>query len=130
MGSRLPLAYARKTGANLLTAGALDAARARASAPEPHQRFDHQRLWTDLLWSPTMAFHLFGDLAADLRLADRAVHAWWPQAPGTLRDVRFRYSDLLTDRSTFAPMTIEELLDAGALPPKTATGLRERYIVS
>lgn len=92
VGSRLPLAYARKTGANFLTAGALNAARARASAPEPHQRFDHQRLWTDLLWSPTMAFHLFGDLAADLRLADRAVHAWWPQAPGTLRDVRFAHS--------------------------------------
>jgi len=92
VGSRLPLAYARETGANFLTAGALEAAKARTSIIEPHQSFDHQRLWADLLWSPTMAFNLFGDLAADLELADRAVHAWWPDAPGTVSDVRFAHS--------------------------------------
>src|SRR6266540_2288679 len=198
VGSRLPLAYAQETGANFLTAGALAAARARASNPEPHQRFDHQRLWADLLWSPTLAFNLFGDLAADLSLADRAMHAWWPGAPGTVSEIRFahspgrplqrtiarragiftrggidaadrtdllvtslehllllsmlqhksgrwswgryvvvhpadnsdltdvctRYAELLTDSSTFAAATIEELLDAGALPSK----LGERYI--
>ena len=91
-GSRLPLDYARETGANFVTAGALDAASARTSVIEPHQSFDHQRLWADLLWSPTLAFNLFGDLAGDLRLADRAVHAWWPDAPGTVCDVRFAHS--------------------------------------
>jgi hypothetical protein len=39
-----------------------------------------------------MAFNLFGDLAADLRLADRAVHTWWPDVPGTVCDVRFAHS--------------------------------------
>jgi hypothetical protein len=39
-----------------------------------------------------MAFNLFGDLAADLRLADRAVHAWWPDALGAVCDVRFAHS--------------------------------------
>ena len=92
VGSRLPLAYARETGANFLSAGALDAAKARTSVVEPHQSFDHQRLWADLLWSPTMAFNFFGDLAADLALADRAVHDWWPDAPGTVSDVRFAHS--------------------------------------
>jgi hypothetical protein len=92
VGSRLPLEYARETGATFLTAGALEAARARTSLIEPHQSFDHQRLWADLLWSPTMAFNLFGDLAADLRLADRAVHTWWPDAPGTVSEVRFAHS--------------------------------------
>lgn len=92
IGSRLPLAYARETGANLLTAGALDSARARTSIIEPHQSFDHQRLWADLLSSEAMAFNLFGDLAADLRLADRAVHTWWPDAPGCVCDVRFAHS--------------------------------------
>jgi PD-(D/E)XK nuclease superfamily protein len=92
VGSRLPLPYARETGANFLTAGALDAARARTSAIEPHQTFDHQRLWAELLWSVTMAFNLFGDLAADHRLADRAVPTWWPDAPGTVSDVRFAHS--------------------------------------
>ncbi len=92
VGSRLPLAYAQETGANFITAGALDAVRARTSMIEPHQSFDHQRLWADLLWSPAMAFNLFGDLAADLGLADRAVHTWWADAPGTVCDVRFAHS--------------------------------------
>jgi hypothetical protein len=92
VGSRLPLAYARETGANFLTVGALDAARARTSIIEPHQSFDHQRLWADLLSSSAMTFNLFGDLAADLGLADHAVHAWWPDAPGTVDDVRFAHS--------------------------------------
>ena len=92
VGSRLPLAWARETGANLLTAHALDAARARTSIVERHQSFDHQRLWADLLSSVAMAFNLFGDLAADLRLADRAVHTWWPDVPGTVDEIRFAHS--------------------------------------
>jgi hypothetical protein len=92
VGSRLELADAKETGANFLTAGALDAARARTSFIERHQSFDHQRLWADLLSPVAMAFNLFGDLAADLRLADRAVHTWWPDVPGTVCDVRFAHS--------------------------------------
>ncbi len=243
--------YARKTGANFVTPCALDAARARTSITEPHQSFDHQRLWADLLWAPALTFNLFGELASDLRLADRAVRTWWPDAPGTVCDVRFahspgrfdwsylgslrafdaafvldlgdgtqgivgvdvnyhdrakaatakpggrqrqhevaeragifaagavdavdrtdllvtslehllllsmlqhqsglwswgryvvvypagngdfadactRYADLLTDRSTFASATVEELLDAGVLPAEAHTALRDRYIV-
>ena len=92
VGSRLPLEYAQATGANFVTSGALDAARARTSFVEPHQSFDHQRLWADLLSSPALAFNLFGDLAGDLDLADRAVHALWPDVPGIVRDVRFAHS--------------------------------------
>jgi hypothetical protein len=92
VGSRLPLGYAQETGATFLNANALAAARARTSVTEPHQSFDHQRLWADLLWSPALAFNLFGDLAADPGLADRAVHAWWPDAPGTVSEVRFAHS--------------------------------------
>ena len=92
VGSRLPLAYAQETGANFLTARALDAARARTSIIEPHQSFDHQRLWADLLSSVSMSYNLLGDLTADLGLADRAVHTWWPDTPGTVCDVRFAHS--------------------------------------
>jgi hypothetical protein len=92
VGSRLPLAYARATGATFLTAGALDAAKARTSFVEPHQSFDHQRLWADLLWTPAMTFNLFGELAADLALADRAVRTWWPDTPGTVDGVHFAHS--------------------------------------
>jgi hypothetical protein len=92
IGSRLPLGYARETGANFLTVGALEAARARTSVTEPHQSFDHQRLWADLLWSPALCFNLFGDPAGDLELADRAVHTWWPDARGVVSEVRFAHS--------------------------------------
>ena len=92
VGSRVPLPYARETGANFLTPDALDAARARTAITEPHQSLDHQRLWADLLSSAAMAFNLFGDLAADLGLAGRALHAWWPDAPGTVHEVRFAHS--------------------------------------
>jgi hypothetical protein len=92
VGSRLPLEYARETGANFVTAGALAAARDRTSIVEAHQSFDHQRLWADLLSSVALAFNLFGDLATDLALADRAVHTWWPDAPGTVSEIRFAHS--------------------------------------
>jgi hypothetical protein len=92
VGSRLPLDYARETGANFVNAAAHEAATARLSAKEPHQSLDAQRLWADLLSPVSLCFNLFGDLAADLRRADRAVHAWWPDAPGTVSEVRFAYS--------------------------------------
>ncbi len=92
VGSRLPLTYAKETGANFVTPGALEAASARTSIVEPHQSLDHQRLWADLLSSPAMTFNLFGDLGADLVLADRAVHAWWPDTPGQVREVHFAHS--------------------------------------
>jgi hypothetical protein len=92
VGSRLPLDYGRDTGAGFLTAAALTAARARTAIIEPNQSFDHQRLWADLLSSEALSFNLLGDLAADLARADRAVHRWWPDAPGTVCDVRFAHS--------------------------------------
>jgi len=92
VGSRLPLEYGRESGANFITDAALAAARARMSIIEPHQSFDHQRLWADLLSSEALSFNLFGDLAADLRRADRAVHTWWPDALGTVSEIRFAHS--------------------------------------
>jgi hypothetical protein len=92
VGSRIPLDYGLETGANLVTPAALAAARARTSVIEPNQSFDHQRLWADLLSSEALAFNLFGDLAADLAVADRAAQAWWPDAPGTVTAIRFAHS--------------------------------------
>jgi hypothetical protein len=43
-------------------------------------------------------------------------------------DVCSRYQALLVDQSTFAAVTVEELLDAGVLPAHTAAALRKRYI--
>ena len=92
VGSRIPLPYARETGATFLTAAALDAARKRTALIEPEQSIDHQGLWADLLASEALAFNVFGDLAADLRRADRAIHAWMPDAPGRASEIRFLHS--------------------------------------
>ena len=92
LGSRLPLDYASETGANFITPAAVKAARARVAVKEPRQSFDRRRWWADLLWSPSMAVNLFGDLAADPSLADRAVHTWWPDTPGVVSGVRFTHS--------------------------------------
>ena len=92
VGSRIPLDYGEETGANLITPAARDAARARMGGVERHQSIDHQRLWADLLSSEALAFNLLGDLAADPALADRAVHAWWPDTPGAVRETRFLHS--------------------------------------
>jgi hypothetical protein len=92
VGSRLPLDYARQTGASFLTAHALAEARTRLSIMERHQSVDHQRLWADLLSSAAMCFNLFGDLADDLELADAALHAWWPDVPGVVSELRFAHS--------------------------------------
>ena len=69
-----------------------DAARARTAYIEPRQSLDHQRLWADLLSSAALSFNLFGDLAADLARADRAVHGWFPDVPGRVSGVRFVHS--------------------------------------
>ena len=117
VGSRLPLDYARDTGANFLTATALDAARARTSFIEPRQSIDHQRLWADLLSSAALSFNLFGDLAADLDLADHAAHRWFPDAPGRVSEIRFAHSPgwldpaYLNSLRSFATMFVLDLDD-------------------
>src|SRR5436190_3651021 len=92
VGSRVPLDYGRTTGAGFVSPAALAAARARTSFVEREQSFDHQRLWADLLSSEALSFNLFGDLGADIGLADHAVHTWWPDTPGTVSEVRFAHS--------------------------------------
>ena len=92
VGSRIPLAYGRDTGANFLTTPALEAVKARTAIVEREQSIDHQRLWADLLSSEALAFNLFGNLAADLARADRLVHAWFADAPGRVVEVRFLHS--------------------------------------
>jgi hypothetical protein len=92
VGSRLPLEYGRDTGASFVTSAALDAARARVAYVEPRQSLDHQRLWADLLSSVALSFNLFGDFAADIARADRAVHSWFPDAPGRVSELRFVHS--------------------------------------
>jgi hypothetical protein len=82
----LPTTYAVETGAAFVTDAARRAATARTERKEPHQTFDRQRLWADLLWAPALAVNLFAGLD------DATLHALWPDAPGTLAEVRFEHS--------------------------------------
>jgi hypothetical protein len=50
-----------------------------------------------------------------------------PAGNPDVTDMCARYGALLREPSTFASLTIEELLDAGALPRTTARAVRERY---
>ena len=119
VGSRLPLDYARDTGANFLTSAALDAVRARAEYVEARQSLDHQRLWADLLSSLALSFNLFGDLVADLARADRAVHSWFPDIPGRVSELRFVHSPgwfdpaYINSLRSFATVFILDLDDGG-----------------
>jgi len=39
-----------------------------------------------------------------------------------------QYREMLVDESTFASVTLEELLDADVLPKRTTAALRRRYL--
>jgi len=92
IGSRIAIDMARESGANFISDAARKAADHRVANPEPHQTLDEDRLYGDLLSSMPMCFNLFGPLHADLGLADKAVKAWWPDAPGKVSAVRFEWS--------------------------------------
>jgi len=129
VGSRLPVDYAKETGANFVTPGAVEAATARSALKEPHQSFDRQRLWADLLWSTTLAFNLFGDLAGDVKLANRAVHSWWPDTPGTVSEVRFEHSPGWLDRAYLGNLSSFDAAFVLDLPDGTRgiVGVDTRY---
>jgi PD-(D/E)XK nuclease superfamily protein len=84
VGSRLPLDYARETGANLVGDAARAAARERLARVEPNQSLDHQRIWADLLWSPALAFNLLSDDAVQRALARDVTEVRFAHSPGWL----------------------------------------------
>lgn len=108
LGSRIAVDAARKSEANFLSDTVRSAVRHRLGNPEPHQTLNEDRLYCDLLSSMPMCFNLFGILRSDLELANRAVHAWWPDVPGRVCAVRFEWSpgrslpgQFLENRSAF-----------------------------
>ena len=123
IGSQLDVEFARETGASFLTTRARNVAHARAELVEPHQIFNQQSFWADLLSSEALAVNLFGDLASDLDRATRAVQAWWPGTPGRVTEVRFAHSPGRLDptysnsRRSFDALFVLELPDGsnGAL---------------
>lgn len=120
IGSQLDFDFAKESGATFLSEDALTSAQARASMVERHQIFDKRGFWSDLLSSEALAVNLFGDLAADLERADRAVQAWWPGTPGRVTEIRFAHSPGRLDpsysnsRRYFDAMFVLELPDGSS----------------
>jgi len=92
LGSRMELNFAKETGANFLNEKIRFAVADRLKNPQQHQTLNEHRLYGDLLSSMPMCFNLFGNLSSDLELANKAVHAWWPDVPGKVCAVRFEWS--------------------------------------
>lgn len=102
IGSRMELEFARASGANFITPGAIAAVRARLAAPEHHQLMREDALWADLLSSMTLCFNLFGELADHADAAQRTVRSWWPEAPAGDVRVRFEHSPGRSDPAFLA----------------------------
>jgi hypothetical protein len=81
-GARMPLEYARETGANFVTDTARAAARHRTSYVEKHQSFDHQRWWADLLSAPALAVNLFAEADAGALWGGSAYETRYAYSPG------------------------------------------------
>jgi hypothetical protein len=92
LGSRMELDFAKETGANFLSDRIRLAVADRLLNPQRYQTLNEHRLFGDLLSSMPMCFNLFGTLSADLELANKAVHSWWPDVPGRVCAVRFEWS--------------------------------------
>jgi hypothetical protein len=108
LGSRMDVDFALESGTNFLNEDIRRAVRDRLAHTQTHQTLYEDRLFADLLSSMPMCFNLFGVLQADLALADRAVHTWWPDVPGRVCAVHFEWSpgrrlegEYLENRSAF-----------------------------
>lgn len=130
LGSRIDLGFARETGSNFLSDAVREAVRNRLNHRQPHEMIDEDRLYWDLLSSMPLCFNLFGELAADLTLADKAVHTWWPDTPGTVTVVEFEWSpgrartgEYLENRSAF---DVAFILDLGN-DRKGVIGVETKY---
>jgi hypothetical protein len=129
IGSRIPLALAIETGANFLSDPIRAAVARRLAQPEPHQMLAEPRLHADLLSSMPMCFNLFGELDASPADADRAVHTWWPDMPGSVTHTRFEWSPgrldphYLGNRSAFDVAFELALADGG----RGVIGIETKY---
>jgi hypothetical protein len=115
LGSRLPLAHAKETGANFIDKRCARAASDRLAAAQKHQTLNPNRLHADLLSSMPMCFNLFGTIT-EPSAATAAVRAWWPDVPGTVEQVIFEWSPGRADPSYLGNRTAYDvafLLDLG-----------------
>lgn len=118
-GSRIELAFAKRTMSNFLSDTIRNAVLHRLNNPEPKQTLREDRLYADCLSSMPMCFNLFGPIWDDMEKATCAVKEWWPDTPGTVTGVKFEWSPgrqipnrFLENRSAF-DSAIDIKLDNG-----------------
>lgn len=92
LGSLLELNFAKQRLSNFLSDPIRSAVKERLQNHQRYQMLDENRLYGNLLSSMPMCFNLFGSLSADLDLANKAIHSWWPDVPGNVCAIRFEWS--------------------------------------
>lgn len=107
------LEVAERSGA--FAEGAIDALRGKSDLAE---------MWLEHLLLLSTVQHASGSWAWGRFVV---VH---PAGNSDVAELCDRYRALLVDQSTFSSVTLEELLDADALPAETTTALRARYLPS
>jgi hypothetical protein len=92
LGSRVDVEFAYTSNCNFLDPAVTRSVEHRLSNGQEHQTLNADRLYCDLLSSMPMCFNLFGMLRENIELADRALHAWFPDVPGKVSAVLFEWS--------------------------------------
>jgi hypothetical protein len=100
-------------GSGVFKPGAIDAVKGRS---------DLAVMWLEHLLLLSMLQHVSGSWSWGRYVV---VH---PAGNSDVAEACARYRALLVDQSTFSSVTVEDLLDAGALPTPTVAALRDRYI--
>ena len=95
--------------------GAVDAVKGRSDLAE---------MWLEHLLLLSMLQHASGSWGWGRFVV---VH---PAGNSDVAELCDRYRALLVDQATFSSVTLEELLDADALPAGTTAALRDRYLPS
>jgi hypothetical protein len=93
----------------------------RASIGRLQQRSDMCVIWLEHLLMLSMLQHASGRWTWGRYLVV------YPTGNVDVHDLTTRYRDTLKDGTTFATMTLENMLRHGGLPRSTAAAIRERY---
>lgn len=93
LGSRLAMPHAEEHLSNYLTDTIRSAVREELDTSAEHGKlYGRPRIFDDLLSSQPLCFNLFGELAADLRLATAVCSHLWPLDVTEVTAVRFEHS--------------------------------------
>lgn len=130
LGSRIPFFEDEdKRLSNFLGDPIRTAVRHRVNNPEKYQTLKTDRLYCDLLSSMPMCFNLFGWFHGDSSGLQQAIRMLWPNAPGTVKEMRFEWSPGRRDPAYLGNQSAFDIALEFALPGdgKGVIGVETKY---